>query len=77
LIEIIDFLRSKDDAPQAVIGISLGGNLLLKYLGESGSESALKAAVAVSVPFNLASAVTRLEQGFSRIYNRHLLRKLL
>jgi predicted alpha/beta-fold hydrolase len=77
LVEIIEYLRAKGDVPQAVIGISLGGNLLLKYLGESGSESALKAAVAVSVPFDLESAVTRLEQGFSRVYNRHLLRKLL
>ncbi|MET0063197.1 MAG: hydrolase [Candidatus Thiodiazotropha endolucinida] len=77
LVEIIEYLRIKGDVPQAIIGISLGGNLLLKYLGESGHDSALQAAVAVSVPFNLESAVTRLEQGFSQVYNRHLLRKLL
>lgn len=77
LHEIIEFLRTRGDAPVAVIGISLGGNLLLKYLGETGQESALKAAVAVSVPFSLENAVKRLEQGFSRVYNRYLLRKLL
>lgn len=77
LVEIIDFLRRKGEAPEAVIGISLGGNLLLKYLGESARDSALKAAVAVSPPFDLERAVTRLQQGLSRIYNRHLLQKLL
>ncbi|MEW8028035.1 MAG: hydrolase [Candidatus Thiodiazotropha sp.] len=77
LVEIIEFLHKRGDVPQAIIGISLGGNLLLKYLGESGRNSALKAAVAVSVPFNLESAVTRLEHGFSQVYNHHLLWKLL
>jgi predicted alpha/beta-fold hydrolase len=77
LVEIIEFLRIKGDMPQAVVGISLGGNLLLKYLGELGHDSALKGAVAVSVPFNLESAVTRLQQGLSKIYNRYLLRKLM
>jgi predicted alpha/beta-fold hydrolase len=77
LVEIIDFLCAKGSPPQALVGISLGANLLLKYLGESGSNSAVRAAVAVSVPFKLNSAVKRLEQGFSRLYNRYLLRKLL
>ncbi|MES9972086.1 MAG: hydrolase [Candidatus Thiodiazotropha sp.] len=77
LVEILEILHSRQVLPQAVIGVSLGGNLLLKYLGESGCDSAFSAAVAVSVPFNLQSAAKRLEQGFSRVYNRHLLRKLL
>ncbi|MET0071410.1 MAG: hydrolase [Candidatus Thiodiazotropha sp.] len=77
LREIVEVLRMRGEPPQAVVGISLGGNLLLKYLGESDRDSGIKAAVAVSVPFNLKSAAMRLERGFSRIYGRHLLRKLL
>jgi predicted alpha/beta-fold hydrolase len=77
LVEILQFLQRIEDPPQAVIGISLGGNLLLKYLGEVGRNSPLQAAAAVSVPFDLGSAVTRLQQGLSQIYNRYLLRKLL
>lgn len=77
LVELLEVLRERGVSVQAAVGISLGGNLLLKYLGESGEDSQLNAAVAVSVPFDLESAATRLEQGISRIYGRHLLRKLL
>ena len=58
------------------IGISLGGNVLLKWLGESKHENPLRAAVAVSVPFDLANAAEQLNQSGSRIYQRHLLDKL-
>ncbi len=77
LIEVLEVLSARGHAPQAAIGISLGGNLLLKYLGETGTHSQFAAAVAVSVPFDLESASMRLEQGVSRIYGRYLLRKLL
>ncbi len=60
----------------AVIGISLGGNVLLKWLGEQGEAAALTTAVAVSVPFDLDSAAHRLQRGLSRIYRNHLLGKL-
>lgn len=62
--------------PYAAVGFSLGGNALLKWLGESGSENQLKKAIAVSVPFRLADAATRLERGISRIYRNHLLNSL-
>jgi predicted alpha/beta-fold hydrolase len=60
-----------------VVGISLGGNLLLKYLGESGVSSGLAAAVAISVPFYLDKTARHLQQGAARIYQQYLLRKLL
>lgn len=62
--------------PYAAVGFSLGGNVLLKWLGETGETNPLKKAVAVSVPFKLADAATRLEQGLSRIYRQHLLKSL-
>ena len=58
-------------------GFSLGGNALLKYLGECGEDCSLSAAVAVSVPFDLSRCAERLSTGTSRIYQRHLLGKLL
>jgi uncharacterized protein len=62
--------------PFAAIGFSLGGNVLLKWLGETGKNNPLKTAVAVSVPFRLKDAATRLEKGLSKIYQQHLLRSL-
>lgn len=60
----------------AVVGYSMGGNVLLKWLGEQGESTTVAAAVAVSVPFELAAAAHRLNEGFSRIYQAHLLASL-
>jgi predicted alpha/beta-fold hydrolase len=57
------------------VGFSLGGNLLLKYLGET-ERPRVQAAVAVSVPFLLRDAMLRLNIGASRLYRRHLMRNL-
>ena len=59
------------------IGVSLGGNALLKYLGEQGSQARLRAAAAVSVPYDLAAANVMLSQGVGRLYSRHFLRTLI
>lgn len=59
--------------PKAAVGFSLGGNALLKYLGEEGAACTLRAAVAVSPPLVLSVGADRLRQGFSRVYQRHLL----
>ncbi len=76
VVEILAHLNGRGCGPAAAVGFSLGGNLLLKYLGEKGTDSALQAAVAVSVPFRLWRAAARLDQGVSRIYGRHLLASL-
>ena len=61
-----------------VIGISLGGNVLLKYLGEAGDGRlpAPDAAVAISVPFDLSTGADQMERGFGRAYRWFLVRKL-
>lgn len=64
--------------PIVLAGVSLGGNVLLKYLGERG-ESAPKqivAAAAVSVPYDLERGARFIARGFSRIYDRHFLSTL-
>ncbi len=70
-------LRQREpNTPIAAIGFSLGGNVLLKWLGEQTSQLSLFAAVAVSVPFLLNACATKLDQGFSKVYRKHLLEEL-
>jgi predicted alpha/beta-fold hydrolase len=59
-------------------GVSLGGNVLLKYLGEdpAGVPRQVGAAAAVSVPFDLEKGSRHLQRGFARVYDRHFLRSL-
>ncbi|MEZ5535301.1 MAG: hydrolase [Thiolinea sp.] len=73
---ILDHLQQKQQSPAAAIGVSLGGNLLLKYLGEEGANSPLQSAIAISVPFQLGACAAQLQNGFARIYGQYLLRKL-
>ncbi|WP_310599487.1 hydrolase [Desulfobulbus sp.] len=76
LAEVLALLGASGRPVAAAIGVSLGGNLLLRYLGMTGAASRLRAAVAVSVPFVLADAGRRLERGGSRLYQRYLLGRL-
>ena len=74
---VVEYLRGRfPDRPVFVAGFSLGGNVLLKWLGETGREAPISGAVAVSVPFDLGQCADRLEQGFSTIYRRHLVGEL-
>jgi predicted alpha/beta-fold hydrolase len=70
-------LNREPSTPVAAVGYSLGGNVLLKWLGETGAQNPLITAVAVSVPFDLYSTVQRLQTGFSRVYQRYLLKSLI
>lgn len=74
------FLRwlreSYGQVPTAAAGVSLGGNMLALYLAEQGQESLLEAAVVVSAPLMLEPCANRMEQGFSRVYQRYLLNQL-
>lgn len=58
------------------IGFSLGGNMLLKLLGEWGKSSPLCAAVSVSAPLQLDRCANQMNQGFSRFYQYALLKTL-
>lgn len=62
--------------PMAAVGFSLGGNVLLKWLGEQGRTLDLFAAVAVSVPLVLSSCATRLDTGLSKLYRASLIKDL-
>lgn len=76
LAEVLAELAEDPEGPvQAAVGFSLGGNLLLKYLGER-AEPLLGHAIAVSVPFVLRDAMLRLDIGLSRLYRGYLVSRL-
>lgn len=59
------------------VGISLGGNALLKHLGEAGAQAGIRRAAAVSAPLDLAAAGRQLDRGFGReVYTRVFLSTL-
>lgn len=64
--------------PLYAVGVSLGGNALLKWLGESGAEARahLLAAAAVSAPLDLMAAGAALGRGLNLIYTRMFLASL-
>ncbi len=65
--------------PLYALGISLGGNVLLKWLGEQGgrARARVRAAAAVSAPLDLMAAGQALERGFNRVYTRMFLATLV
>jgi len=58
------------------VGYSLGGNMLLKMLGEFGNSSPLTAAVSVSAPMQLEVVANQMNRGFSKFYQAYLLEDL-
>lgn len=79
LASVLARLREdRPDAPLAVVGFSLGGNVLLKYLGEreERAREVVDAAVAVSVPYRLAVSARRMERGLGPMYAAWFLRSL-
>ena len=62
-------------APLYAAGVSLGGNALLKWLGEAGDEAKhfVNAASAISAPMDLMSGGDALGKGFPLVYGRHFL----
>jgi len=62
----------------ALIGFSLGGNVILKYLGERGRDlhHSIKTAVTISVPCDLKACSRRLEEFGNRLYLKRFLKLL-
>ena len=61
--------------PLGIVGYSLGGNALLKYLGTS-IDASIAAAVAISVPYLLHDSTQQLSRGLSQYYQRRLVSSL-
>jgi uncharacterized protein len=61
----------------SAVGVSLGGNVLLKWLGENPAQTALAAAAAVSVPYDLGAGARHMDAArIGRVYVRRFLRTL-
>ena len=74
--------RLKNDNPHCeiyVAGVSLGGNMLLKWLGEQGAvaTTVVNGAAAVSAPMDLHAAAAVLDFGYRRaVYTSRFLQSL-
>lgn len=74
---VITTLQGREpNTPMAAVGCSMGANLLLKWEGEAGVNNTLRAAVAVSAPYDLRQASYHMRFGFSRLYQWILLKDL-
>jgi predicted alpha/beta-fold hydrolase len=72
-------LEREPELRLGVIGVSLGGNVLLKWLGERDVDAPkqVAGAVAISVPFDLVHCARVLDRGFERaVYTTNFLRSL-
>jgi hypothetical protein len=75
----LDWILRRFASPVDAIGVSLGGNVLLKWLGERGGEAKniVRKAAAVSAPLDLAAAGAALDRGLNRLlYTRMFLATL-
>ena len=72
-------IAREPDLRVGAVGVSLGGNVLLKWLGEQGADAppALEAAVGISVPFDLTPCARELDRGFGKlVYTANFMRTM-
>ena len=75
---ILGRLAREAGGPLGALGFSLGGNALLRWLGERGEAAGelLAGAAAVSAPLDLPAAGATLDRGFCRVYAARFLKTL-
>ncbi|WP_206997439.1 YheT family hydrolase [Trinickia mobilis] len=70
-------LRRVHQGPIVVAGVSLGGNVLLRWLGERREDASfVAAAAAISAPLDVHAGGRALSQGFSMVYTKSFLKTL-
>lgn len=72
---VVEYARNKNYEEIVLVGFSLGGSLIIKYLGEMGTAipRELSRAVTISVPCDLYACIKALSSGINRIYLNHFL----
>ncbi|MEO8605307.1 MAG: alpha/beta fold hydrolase [bacterium] len=79
-VDLRDALAALDTpilaAGLVLVGYSLGGNMLLKFLAEYGTAFPIRAAASVSAPIDLAAAARRIVMARNRVYHWNLLRAM-
>lgn len=75
---ILRRFRATRSGPIFVIGVSVGANVLLKWLGEQGdaARDVITRAAAISAPFDLGACADQLARGFNTVYTRHFLKSM-
>jgi len=75
---VLNQLPGNPEWPIYLVGFSLGGNLVLRYLGEEGEQlpARLVGAAAISVPLMLSDGADYLMKGISKLYTRNFLKSL-
>jgi predicted alpha/beta-fold hydrolase len=78
LLQVVSRALSVHSGDIVLVGISVGGNITLKYLGESATSLSprIRAAVAVSVPMDLKGSAQELAKPKNAPYMQYLLRPL-
>lgn len=76
---ILRRFRASYAGPVLAVGVSLGGNALMRWAGEAGTDAAsvVQAVASVSAPLDLAAGGHAIGRGFNRlVYNRMFLRSM-
>lgn len=77
LSRVIDWIEQHfPQRPIALVGYSLGGSMALNWLAKHATDKRIKAACAVSVPYELDRCADVMDQGFARLYREHFLSQL-
>lgn len=75
---VVKYAFGKGYSDLRLVGFSLGGNLTLKYLGESGAaiDSRIKGSIVFSVPMDLKACSLAIIQPRNQIYMHRFLKSL-
>lgn len=77
LKQVINHLKNKGISDIALLGYSLGGNQVMKYMGEAETDCVICCAIGVSVPLTLSICSETMNRGFAKLYQSTLLRRLI
>jgi predicted alpha/beta-fold hydrolase len=74
---ILRRLAQTHPGPVVAAGVSLGGNVLLHWLCQSGKDASIvSAAAAISAPLDVHAGGLAISQGFGMVYTRSFLKSL-
>jgi uncharacterized protein len=74
---ILRRLKERHGGPVVAAGVSLGGNVLLRWLCEGGSDASIvAAAAAISAPLDVHAGGQAISRGFGMVYTRSFLKTL-
>ncbi len=74
---VVNYAKSRGYESIVLVGFSLGGNLVLKYLGETAeSKPYIKSAAVFSVPLDLKKSSEKMMKWFNYLYSQRFLKSL-